>query len=273
MVPFDIVIPARNEAVALVRTAPALKRALQGLPANVIYVLNATTDGSAEVIRQTFGSAVSIVSIEESGKTVALNKGDDRAGRGPRVYLDADVCVAMDMFPALLGPLAVGAADLVAPRLEVDLEGAGPVARRVGRVWADQLGRRPDAYMNCTAFSQSGLARRGPWPNVLADDDWARDRIDPARRMIVETARAQITPPRDLLGWLTVRARWIRGGWELGRLGLAETRAMRVPVRGTMPDLAAYYAIRLAAAPVAIMQRWVGADWGQDRSSRKPHDA
>lgn len=273
MVPFDVLIPSRDEAVALTRTAPALRQALEGLPATVTYVLNATTDGSASVIRRVFGDHAQIIRLDAPGKTSALNKGDSAVKESTRVYLDADVMVTPGMFGALLGPLADGTVDLTAPRIEIEPGQAGPVARRVNRVWADQVLRRPDAFMNCTAFGPTGLRARGPWRPLLADDDWARERIDPARRMIVQEARARITLPRDLTGWLTIRARWIRGQRELRRLGLAGTPKPRVQPRGTLPDLAAYYTVRLAAEPVALVQQWVGTDWGRDHSSREPHDA
>lgn len=273
MAPFTVIIPVRNEATAISRTAPALKRALAGLPATVIYVLNATTDKSAEAIAGTFGTEARIVQTPMRGKTVALNLGDSTAATdGIRVYLDADVTVLAAMFAPLLRPLEDGTADLVAPRLDVGLEDARPLARRVGLVWADQLARRPDAFMCCTAFSPAGQRLRGPWPNILADDDWTRGRIDPARRKIVENAHAQIIAPRTLYGWLTVRARWIRGSRELRRLGAGGVDHARVRPRGTKLNLATYYAVRLAAEPVAIVQRLLGIHWGRDESSRLPRD-
>ena len=270
--PFNVIIPARNEAVALGQTAPALKRALAGLPATVIYVLNATADQSAAIIQQVFADQALIIQTRIPGKTAALNVGDQAAGGGICVYLDADVTVAPNIFRLLLSPLEDGTADLVAPRLEIDLRLSGPLARRIGRVWADQMMRRPDAFMCCTAFSPDGQSQRGPWPDVLADDDWARGRINTARRKIVETAQATIIPPGDLPGWLTVRARWIRGSRELRRLGLLGPAPVRVPPRGKKLDMASYYAVRLAAEPVAMMQQLVGTNWGRDESSRKPRN-
>lgn len=272
MLPFNVVIPARNEAVALGRTAPALLRALNDLPATVTYVLNATSDQSGDIIQRVFDDRVQIIQMQAPGKTAALNAGDQAARSGMRVYLDADIIVAPNIFHLLLTPLQEGTADLVAPRFDVNLEFSGPVARRVGRVWADQMMRRPDAFMGCTAFSPQGLRQRGPWPDVLADDDWARGRIDPTRRRIVEAARAQISTPCNLLDWLNVRARWIRGGRELRRLGIQGADPVRVPLRGKMADVASYYAVRMVAEPTAIIQQLAGINWGRDESSRKPRN-
>jgi len=267
--PFTVIIPARNEAVALGRTAIRLKQALKGHEAQVIYVLNATTDNSAAVIAQVFGDAVQIIMVPTPGKTVALNAGDAAAGPGIRVYLDADVTVAPDLFEKLLEPLTAGTADLVAPRIVVDLDQAGPAAKRIGRVWADQLWRREDAFMNCVVFSSNGQRARGSWPDVLADDDWARDQIDPARRLIVQDAYVRITAPLSLKGWLIIRARWIRGRRALFRLESKRAPQTWVRPRGGLLDLLLYYVVRVLAEPVAFAQTLLGVEWGRDESARR----
>ena len=271
--PFTVIIPARNEAVNLVMTAPALRKALTDLPATVLYVLNATTDRSAEIIDRVFEGEALIIDLPAPGKPAALNAGDGVARTGTVVYLDADCTVAPDMFPLLLRPIEDGLADLVAPRLKVDTANAGLIAGSVGRVWADQMSRRMDAFMGCTGFSAAGRRKRGPWRRLLADDDWARGRIAASRRLVVEEARVGMSAPRSLNAWLTVRGRWIRGRRELVRSGEAAPDYVRVPPRGTPLDLAVYYAVRLLAEPVAIWQRLRCDGWGRDESTRKAHDA
>jgi glycosyltransferase involved in cell wall biosynthesis len=266
--PFDVIVPVRNEGVKLRKTAPALKAALTGLPATVIYALNDTTDDSQAVIQSIFGQTACVLQLPTAGKTRALRAADDASKRQWRVYIDADILVGTDAFPALLKPLIGGQADLTAARLVVDLSRSSGLALRVSRVWADQLARRHDAFMCCTAMNEAGLKQRGPWPNVLADDDWARNRIDPTRRMIVETAKAYMSPPQDLRNWIKVRARWIRGTRELKKMGENYTPADRVRPRGSFPDLALYYFTRLGAEPLALVQQRKQYYWGRDNSTR-----
>lgn len=268
MPPFEVIVPVRNEAFKLTQTAPALKVAVQGLPAKIIYVLNATTDQSAAVIEAAFGGQAEIIHLKQAGKTAALRAGDDAASHGLRVYLDADVLVEPASFPTLLAPLIDGSADLVAPRMIAEMDGGKGFAQGVSRVWSDQLMRRQDAFMNFMAFNAAGIERRGEWIDVIADDDWARDRIDPARRLIVEEVGARITPPTTLRGWLTVRARWIRGQRELVRLGMVRPHCSTPRPRGSFLDLAAYYAIRLGAEPLALYHHWTNVSWGRDNSTR-----
>lgn len=271
--PFSVIIPVRNEAAQLARTAPALKNAVTGLPAQIIYVLNATQDESASIIRATFDRQAAIIEMDRPGKAIALRAGDAASSRSIRVYLDADVWVEPDIFGNLLIPIISGQADLVAPKIRANLSDSKGLSRRVSRVWADQLDRRKDAFMCCTAFSENGLGLRGIWPTILADDDWARSQIPTDRRIIVDTAKIEISPPRDLASWLRVRARWIRGTRELRQFRTLSQPHQKVRPRGRLPDLAVYYFVRALAEPLASFQRWVGADWGRDISTRKSnHD-
>lgn len=269
---FDVIVPVHNEGVRLRATAPALKAAVANLSANVIYVLNGTTDDSDLVIHSVFGQTACVITLPVAGKTHALRAADAVSRHSLRVYLDADIIIAPDTFRALLKPLTDGRADLTAARLVADLSQSRGLALRVGRVWADQLARRQDAFLCCTAMNEAGLQRRGAWPDVIADDDWARNRIDSTRRIIVETAMAYMLPPRDLLSWVKVRARWIRGARELKRLEQHDLRVDRVGPQGSLPDLAIYYLTRLGAEPLALLQQGARYRWGTDYSTRGRKD-
>ena len=266
---FSLIVPARNEALQLGKTAPVLREALSGLTAEVIFVLNGTNDESADVIAQTFGSAAKVIDLADAGKTRALRSGDEASAHGFRVYLDADVMVGRNLFRQLLAPLRNGEADLTAPRLIADLTGCHGLAFSVARVWSDQLARRPDAFMCCTAFSPAGIARRDVWPDLIADDDWARNRIEPQRRRIIESATAVISPPRTVLGWLRVRSRWASGARELRRLGFAEKAPRRTTPRGVPRDLAIYYSVRLLAQGLSYFSAGSAGSWARDDSTRR----
>lgn len=266
---FNVIIPVYNEEVALKRTAPALHEALADLPAHLIYVLNATFDESRAVIEQVYVGDAQILDLPNPGKTAALRAGDLAAPHSCTVYLDADVLIDKSTITALIEPLQQGHADLVAPKIMVDLTEVEGLALSVGRVWANQLLRRQDAFMNCSAFSAAGLQRRGPWADVLADDDWARDRIHPTRRKIIETTQAHIMAPRDIKSWIAVRARWIRGTRQLKQKGEAGPFPCSITrPKGTMWDLAVYYAVRLTAEPIARLHQFNDERWERDNSTR-----
>lgn len=269
--PFDVIIPVRNEEIKLSETAPALKAALTGLSANVIYALNDTTDNSDTIIRKNFGQEVQILKLPNPGKTHALRTADALAKHQLRVYLDADIVISSGIFPFLLGPLIDNTADLTAARLVADISQSHGAALRVNKVWADQLSRRHDAFMCCTALNANGLKQRGVWPDVIADDDWARNRIKPERRMIVETTKAYMSPPQNLRNWFKVRARWIRGSKQLKNLENNYRAANRVKPRGSVPDLSIYYFTHFCAQALALVQKNTLLYWGRDDSTRSQH--
>lgn len=272
---FNVIIPVYNEAIKLRKTAPILKTALTGLCAHVIYVLNATTDDSSLVIRNVFGHTAHIINLPIASKTGALRAADSVSTHTLRVYLDADIIVEAHTFSALLKPLIDGHADLTSARLIADISQCHGLALRISRVWADQLSRRHDAFMCCTAINETGLQQRGPWPDIFADDDWARNRIHPSRRMIIETAKAYMSPPQDIKNWLKVRVRWIRGSKELKRISTKEnyTSVTSVKPKGSLLDLTVYYVIRLAAEPLVYLQKNTHDYWGTDNSTRREKNA
>lgn len=269
---FSVILPVRNEAVQLAKTAAALKVAATGLSAEIIYVLNATNDESASIIKECFGDEARILDLPTPGKTSALQAGDEAATHSLRIYLDSDYKVEPDTLLAVLGPIVSGCADLVAPRIRVNLREVTGLSLRVARVWSEQMNRREDAFMGCTAWSEAGINTRGRWPNVIADDDWARSQIDPARRYIVDTTYVETSPPLDLFSWINVRARWITGTRQLRRMKLETAPVLQQRPRGSLPDLITYYLVRMLAEPVSHFQAWMGIAWARDNSIRRPRN-
>ena len=99
---FDVVIPARDEEVALARLLASLRRSAS-VPQRVIVVDDGSTDGTAAVARQ-FGAEVvdpGEPPIGWTGKCWACHQGAATATAGVLVFLDADVSVA----PTALGDL------------------------------------------------------------------------------------------------------------------------------------------------------------------------
>lgn len=270
-----VIVPVRDEAAALARTAPALRTATRDLDAQVIYVLNATTDGSAAVIRSAFGDAAAVIEEPRAGKARALDRGDREADRWPRFYMDADVAPAPDALRLLLGPLLAGDADLVAPRLVSD-PGRGS-ARRVAGVWLSLPYARKARFQGLVGLSRTGRGAWGHWPDLIADDRFAALSVPADRRRIVPDAAAEMPLPRTLGAWIRVRARWLRGERELARSGLLPTadaghggalrRRLRRPTH--WPDLALYAAVRVLAVPVCLWEEATDAGWYRDRTTRR----
>jgi len=118
----------------LARTAPALMAATRAHDAEIIYVLNGTTDQSADVIAQVFGENATILILEDASKTHALNAGDAHARHFPRFYLDADITLHPDALRILAEPLVKGDTDLTAAPI-LPISNGSWAARHVARIW------------------------------------------------------------------------------------------------------------------------------------------
>ena len=128
---YSIVVPVRDEAENLRTTVPALLAATAGDGAEILYVCNACSDGSPDLIRALAGPQVRVLEIAEAGKTKALNAGDPIASAFPRFYLDADVVLRPGDLRRLAQPLRDGDADMVSPLLDLELSSASRIARHL----------------------------------------------------------------------------------------------------------------------------------------------
>ena len=127
----SIVVPAHNEETVI---AANLRRLLAGTESgefDVIVVANACSDATAVAARTT---GVRVIETGTPGKPNAIRLGDAACQTFPRVYADADVGLTADGVRALVA--AVGAPGIMAaaPVPQLDLDGVGPIARRVHRV-------------------------------------------------------------------------------------------------------------------------------------------
>ena len=207
----SVVIPVRNEAVMLARTAPALKRALKGFDCQVIYVLNGTTDSSAAVIASVFGDEAEVLVLEVASKTGALNAGDAAAEHFPRVYLDADIAVGAGDISRLLAPILADQADMTAGVIVPDVQKGSRAAQEVARIWGALPYAKTRAYQCCVALSSAGRGAWEDWLDVIADDLFMAAQILQDRKRICEDVETRMPLPKRLDAWIGVRTRWIQG--------------------------------------------------------------
>jgi len=210
---FSVVIPVHNEAVMLARTAPALMAATRAHDAEIIYVLNGTTDQSADVIAQVFGENATILILEDASKTHALNAGDAHARHFPRFYLDADITLHPDALRILAEPLVKGDTDLTAAPI-LPISNGSWAARHVARIWGALPYTRLHAFQCCIGLSHAGRARWQDWPDMIADDLFAASCIPDDRKRLCDAVQTEMPVPGSLGAWVGVRARWIRGQRE-----------------------------------------------------------
>lgn len=226
MQPFTIVIPANNEAGYI---GPCLDAVLSQTPDagpfHIVVAANACIDGTVAEARaripvaRAAGHVLSVLDITQGGKPNALNAGDRAAGpvTGPRAYLDADILCDPTLFGALRAALSGDAPRYATGTLAIKA-GRSAVTRAYGRFWfLTPFVQSGAVGAGFYAVNPAGRARWGEYPDIIADDTYARLQFSPAERM--EVSAAYHWPlVEGLAALVKVRRRQDAGMKELGAL-------------------------------------------------------
>lgn len=111
----SIVLPTYEERASLRALDPRLRRALQGLDAEIVVVDDSSPDGTGTLVRQ-LGETGPYRLVERprrAGLSSAVLDGFAQSSGEHIVVMDADGSHPPETIPALLGPLRSGAAELV----------------------------------------------------------------------------------------------------------------------------------------------------------------
>lgn len=187
--PISVLIPAHNEADYIQPCLAALCASdplPQGWSVEILVLANGCSDETAALARAhplPPGWEMRVLELPQGGKLGALNTGDAAAQGVVRVYLDADVLVE----PALLGQL-VEELDDTAPRYASGTPRIAPaqsaLTRAYGRFWTGlPFVREGVPGFGLFAMNQAGRARWQDWPDIIADDLFARLSFTPQERV------------------------------------------------------------------------------------------
>lgn len=213
----SIVIPAYNEQAVIGRCLRALTQRPVDGGIEIIVACNGCHDDTAEIARQ-FGPPVRVVETQQASKIVALNLGDQAATGFPRVFLDADVEVALDTIEAVAAHLREGKVHAVAPAMHVDTSGASILVKAFYKVWLSQpYHRRGLIGGGFYAISQEGRARFDQFPDVIADDEFVRAQFADDERLMLHDHRFTIRAPHTVRDLVRVKTRSRLGLWQLRR--------------------------------------------------------
>ena len=218
----SLVIPAHDERDVLPATLQAIVDQDFDGEIDIIVVANGCTDDTVDVARafeaaaRRCGHRLTVCELAASSKPAALNHGDEEKRFDCTMYLDADVVLSSNaidgVYRALHGDRPV---PIAAPRLEV----APPhsrVTRSYGRVWSriPYIERRVRG-VGCYAVSAAGRARWRKYPDLMADDRFARLHFRADEQQLVQGASYSWPLPEGARELVRVRARWLLGNHEL----------------------------------------------------------
>lgn len=219
-----VVIPAHNEATVLPACLRSLCCQVSCPPMRIIVVANGCTDDTASCARHwvpalvSAGHQMEVFEIAQSSKPAALNLGDEMAGAGVRLYLDADVQLSETAIREISRLLSRGSGvHFSAPRLSV-AEPVSWVTRMYASVWTSlPYIRKQVIGCGCYAVSEEGRHRWDRFPDIISDDKFVRLQFDKCETRQAD-AYFTIQLPEGLLELAKVRGRWSRGNKQVKKM-------------------------------------------------------
>ncbi len=275
----SIVVPAHDEEAVIGRLLDSLAEGLDGARLDVVVACNGCTDRTADIARD---RGARVVEVAEPSKIAALDAGDAAAVGFPRFYVDADVVLTgravLDVAAALAEPGVLAGA----PPIRVDSAGRSWAVRGFYAVW-DALPYFEDAPIGSGvyAMSEAGRARFDHFPDVIADDLFARNLFRRSERRVPDTDPFVVQAPWSVRALVRRRVRIYAGNMqiaahpELGRLPGGQEPSepwwravLRRPslVPAAVPYLAVNTVAKLQARRLVRSARPVA--WGRDDTTR-----
>jgi glycosyltransferase involved in cell wall biosynthesis len=277
----SIIIPAHNEANVIGRCLDAMTQGAKPGELEIFVVCNGCTDNTAEVARN-YAPLVTVLESEVPSKNAALNLGHARATSYPRFYVDADIVMPLDAIRRTASVLTGGKIHGAAPRIRVDLEDRGWPIRAYYKVWLrTPYVKKGMLGSGVYAISEEGGSRFTTFPDIIADDGFARLLFKPDERLTVEDAWFLMTPPETLRSLIHINVRRRVGRFEMTALHPETTKGEAKHQRGALyrlfadptlwPGLAVYLYAKIACIAIYFIRERQGRhkEWNRDNTSRK----
>ncbi|MGU3432748.1 glycosyltransferase [Actinomycetes bacterium M1A6_2h] len=278
----SVVVPAHNEGSVIVACLKALLDDAHPGEFEVVVVSNGSTDDTVTKAEAVLGAcaASAVVSIPESSKIAALNRGDSLCSVYPRIYVDADIRMSTRALRNLVDVLRdTETARVAAPSIAVDTSRSSFAVRSYFRVWlalpyvtAGLIGS------GVYAVNAAGGKRIGIFPDTLNDDAYVRGMFGHNERFTSQ-GHFIATAPANARYLVRRRARVEVGNRAVQKLvegaGSSSSVASVVRTRSVSSllslDGAVYAAITIAAKVLARYRRARGTQgqWSTDTSSRE----
>jgi glycosyltransferase involved in cell wall biosynthesis len=277
----SIIIPAHNEEAVIESTLTTMLEHLESDDIEILVVCNGCEDDTAAIARGVDGR-IRVVEIDRASKTEALNVGDSVLRSFPRIYLDADIAIDGRSIQRLIDYLQQSGSLATEPILQMDVSRSTFPVRAYYATWVALHGQRPgDVGGGIYAMSLEGRSRFEEFPDVIADDAYAKAHFNTDELVRVDDATSVVFAPERVAGLLQIKTRSRLGGIELQQkypelwsqkrshtkslLGKATALPWRVwpavPIYVALQLLARWRANRLASDLSAY-------EWQRDDSSR-----
>lgn len=277
----SIVIPAYNEERSIERCLSTLLANAKPDEFEIIVVCNGCKDNTAARARK-FEDRVTVIETEVPSKPNALNLGDRAATRFPRFYIDADVQIDAAGIRDVASMLGDDSPILVAaPRAIVAFQDRPLLVRSFFHAWtALPYFKENMIGSGVYALSRKARERFDRFPDIIADDEFARLVATPAERKTSDHSTFTIHPPRTLSGLIKIHTRARAGSIQIAQQFPEMTKnnntdtGRTLRVIATTPALWPHAPVYLGVQFLAKMkakkklQERREKEWERDESSR-----
>lgn len=214
----SVIIPAHNESSVIARTLRPLTGDAAAGELDIIVVCNGCTDDTA-LIARSFGGSVRVIETDIASKTHALNLGDEAAQYFPRVYVDADIVITLEVIRLLAHQLERSNLLVVAPTPRFDLTGCSWPVRACYHVRSLLPSAREGiGGSGVYALSEAGRRRFREFPAVTADDGYVRIQFQLEERETLRSVTSMVFPPRTIRDLVAQKTRAHYGSLQLASL-------------------------------------------------------
>ena len=212
----SIVVPAYNEGQTIERCLGSILRDAAPDEFEIVVVANGCSDDTAARARRFEGRGVRVIETPVGSKTHALNLGDEACRSFPRFYVDADIDVSAEAIREVAGMLERDEWVIAAPRAIIDYADRNRWVRAYYEVWR-RLPYFTEGVIGAGiyAFSEKGRRRFGKFPDIIADDEFARLQAAPHERGNAKHGTFTITSPTTLWGIVKINTRARAGNYQL----------------------------------------------------------
>lgn len=211
----SVVIPAHNEAAVISRCLDALLTGFRPGELDVVVACNGCTDGTADIVRSSAHRAVRVLEAEAASKPAALRAAEDAVTAFPRLYLDADVVLPAASARRVLERLRAGPALAARPPIRYDIAYSAWLVRSYYRARAAVPAVMGSLWgAGVYGLSETGRARFGRYPDVVADDLFVDQHFQAWEVEIVSAPPVVVSAPRRTADLLRILRRTYQGNSE-----------------------------------------------------------
>jgi hypothetical protein len=212
-----IIIPAYNEGAIISRALQSLLMQVDDED-EIIVIANGCVDDTALKARA-FAPRVTVIETHIPSKINALNMGDAAAKTYPRIYFDADVEFADGSVQAIKRRLAQGDLLAVSPQPLMDFSRSSWFVKAYYKIWHAMPFCRSGLIGGCVyALSEAGRKRFEQFPDVIADDGFARALFKEHERGVAPGAVSKLVAPASCRFLMKIKVRSRMGQIQLARL-------------------------------------------------------